>query len=103
MNEIIEALKLAKDSTYADAITESAKEYLRNELDKAIIKVNEKAKLYKNNITTNELLSLMKITESLMENEMNGTELQTLNTRIYKIKQMMNKQYDEIISEINVK
>ena len=34
MNKIEYALKLAKDCTYADEMTESAKEHLRNNLEK---------------------------------------------------------------------
>ena len=36
MNKIEYALKLAKDCTYADEMMESAKEYLRNEIDEAL-------------------------------------------------------------------
>ena len=36
MNKIEYALKLAKDCTYADEMTESAKEHLRNKIDEAL-------------------------------------------------------------------
>lgn len=36
MDKIEFALKLAKDCTYADAMTEGAKEVLRNKIDEAI-------------------------------------------------------------------
>ncbi len=36
MNKIEYALRLAKDCTYADEITEGAKEHLRNKIDEAI-------------------------------------------------------------------
>jgi len=39
MNKIEFALKLAKDCTYADAMTEGAKEHLRNEIDEALKEV----------------------------------------------------------------
>lgn len=39
MNKIEFALKLAKDCTYADGMTEGAKEHLRNEIDEALKQV----------------------------------------------------------------
>jgi hypothetical protein len=39
MNKIEFALKLAKDCTYADEMTEGAKEHLRNEIDEALKQV----------------------------------------------------------------
>ena len=36
MNKIEFALKLAKDCTYADIMTEGAKEHLRNKIDEAL-------------------------------------------------------------------
>lgn len=36
MSKIKDALKLAKDCTFADAMTEGAKEYLRNKIDEAL-------------------------------------------------------------------
>ncbi len=36
MSKIKDALKLAKDCTFADAMTEGAKMYLRNEIDEAL-------------------------------------------------------------------
>lgn len=39
MNKIEFALKLAKDCTYADEMTEGAKERLRNEIDEALKQV----------------------------------------------------------------
>jgi len=36
MSKIKYALKLAKDCTFADAMTEGAKEYLRNKIDEAL-------------------------------------------------------------------
>ena len=44
MNKIEYALKLAKDCTYADEMTDDAKEYLRNVLDEAISELKENAK-----------------------------------------------------------
>lgn len=41
MNKIEFALKLAKDCTYADIITEGAKEHLRNKIDEALKELNE--------------------------------------------------------------
>ena len=35
------ALRLAKDCTYADEITEGAKEHLRNEIDEALQELNQ--------------------------------------------------------------
>ena len=40
MNKIEYALKLAKDCTYADEMTESAKEHLRNKIDEALKELN---------------------------------------------------------------
>jgi len=36
MEQVIRALKLAKECTYADEMMEIAKEYLRNEIDEAL-------------------------------------------------------------------
>ena len=36
MSNIKDALKLAKDCTFADEMTEGAKEYLRNKIDEAL-------------------------------------------------------------------
>ena len=36
MGKIKDALKLAKDCTFADAMTEGAKEHLRNKIDEAL-------------------------------------------------------------------
>ena len=36
MNKIEYALKLAKDCTYADVMTECAKQHLRNKIDEAL-------------------------------------------------------------------
>lgn len=36
MEKVIRALKLAKECTYADEMTEGAKEYLRKEIDGAL-------------------------------------------------------------------
>ena len=36
MSKIKDALKLAKDCTFADAMTEGAKEHLRNKIDEAL-------------------------------------------------------------------
>jgi len=36
MNKIEYALRLAKDCTYADVMTEGAKEHLRNKIDEAL-------------------------------------------------------------------
>ena len=36
MNKIKHALRLAKDCTYADLMTEGAKEHLRNEINEAL-------------------------------------------------------------------
>tara|TARA_R110000751_G_scaffold216890_1_gene320009 strand:+ start:447 stop:593 length:147 start_codon:yes stop_codon:yes gene_type:complete len=36
MNKIEHALRLAKDCSYADLMTEGAKEHLRNEIDEAL-------------------------------------------------------------------
>lgn len=36
MNKIEYALKLAKDCTFADEMTEGAKEHLRNKIDEAL-------------------------------------------------------------------
>lgn len=104
-NELYEALPTGKVNTF------EFMKVINNHICKldtlssqfSLNKEKNENQLYKNNITTNELLSLMKITESLMENETNQTELQILNERIYKIKQMINKQYNEIINEINIK
>ena len=41
MNKIEFALKLAKDCTYADLMTEGAKEHLRNKIDEALKELNE--------------------------------------------------------------
>jgi hypothetical protein len=47
MNKIEYALRLAKDCTYADEITEGAKEHLRNKIDEALeeLKKNKDEKL----------------------------------------------------------
>ena len=39
MSKIKDALKLAKDCTFADEMTEGAKEYLRNKIDEALEEV----------------------------------------------------------------
>ena len=39
MSKIKDALRLAKDCTFADAMTEGAKEYLRNKIDEALEEV----------------------------------------------------------------
>jgi hypothetical protein len=49
MNKIEFALKLAKDCTYADEMTEGAKEHLRNEIDEALKQV-------KNNIVLPDVI-----------------------------------------------
>ena len=36
MSKIKDALRLAKDCTFADEMTEGAKEYLRNKIDEAL-------------------------------------------------------------------
>ena len=36
MSKIKDALRLAKDCTFADAMTEGAKEHLRNKIDEAL-------------------------------------------------------------------
>ncbi len=41
MNKIEFALKLAKDCTYSDYMTEGAKEHLRNKIDEALKELNE--------------------------------------------------------------
>jgi len=40
MSKIKDALKLAKDCTFADAMTEGAKEHLRNKIDEALEEMN---------------------------------------------------------------
>jgi hypothetical protein len=47
MNKIEYALRLAKDCTYADEITEGAKEHLRNKIDEPLeeLKKNKDEKL----------------------------------------------------------
>jgi len=42
MNKIEYALKLAKDCTYADAMTEGAKVHLRNKIDEALEELSQK-------------------------------------------------------------
>tara|TARA_R110001599_G_scaffold169132_1_gene358982 strand:+ start:550 stop:723 length:174 start_codon:yes stop_codon:yes gene_type:complete len=39
MSKIKDALRLAKDCTFADAMTEGAKEHLRNKIDEALEEV----------------------------------------------------------------
>ena len=41
MSKIEHALKLAKDCTYADEMTEGAKEFLRMEIDEALEELNQ--------------------------------------------------------------
>lgn len=41
MNKIKHALRLAKDCTYADDMTEGAKEHLRKKIDEALNELNE--------------------------------------------------------------
>ena len=41
MNKIEYALKLAKDCTFADEMTEGAKEHLRNKIDEALEELNQ--------------------------------------------------------------
>ena len=45
MNKIKHALRLAKDCTFADAMNESAKEHLRNEIDEALENLRDLEKL----------------------------------------------------------
>ena len=54
MNKIKYALKLAKDCTFADVITESAKEHLRNEIDEALENLWDLEKLVDSTIETLE-------------------------------------------------
>ena len=42
MNKIEYALKLAQDCTYADVMTEGAKEHLRNKIDEALEELKSK-------------------------------------------------------------
>tara|TARA_R110001632_G_scaffold61998_1_gene149200 strand:+ start:3615 stop:3755 length:141 start_codon:yes stop_codon:yes gene_type:complete len=41
MSKIEHALKLAKDCTYADVMTEGAKEFLRMKIDEALEELNQ--------------------------------------------------------------
>ena len=51
MNKIKHALRLAKDCTYADLMTEGAKEHLRNEINEALEALEE---LKQNNENTED-------------------------------------------------
>jgi len=54
MSKIEYALKLAKDFTFADTMTESAKMYLRNEIDEALENLRDLEKLVDSTIETLE-------------------------------------------------
>ena len=48
MSKIEHALKLAKDCTYADEMTEGAKEFLRMKIDEALEELNQNKEDEKN-------------------------------------------------------
>ena len=54
MSKIKYALKLAKDCTFADAMTEGAKEHLRNKIDEALEEMWDLEKLVDSTIETLE-------------------------------------------------
>lgn len=63
MNKIEYALKLAKDCTYADEMTEGAKEFLRKAIDEALTEVLPQADVIKSACPNCKFEPMIKVNE----------------------------------------